>query len=308
MTALEDKLRLYTKPSSDYEQDRQDRAERMVRQSVASWLANRSDLSSADIRYVVKGSYANNTNVRQDCDVDIAVLRTDFHYFDASDLRLEDRHSGSGVDYPLEGIAFRNNLATSLKSQFGANCDTTGKTAIELLENSGRVSADVVPSFMYRKYYYDALGSISYHEGQKVFRTDGTSIVNYPDQQLLNGRTKNVETSTRYKQLVRIFKRAENDLVAAGIIEALPSYFMECLMYRVPNGLMGSTSSTPLTDDLTRAIVHIWGETRPGYAGQHWLEPNEIKPLFGGGQPWTMADANKLALQVFSLFDLGENS
>jgi len=308
MTALEDKLRLYTKPSSDYEQDRQDRAERMVRQGVAIWLDGRNDLASYDIRYVVKGSYANNTNVRQDSDVDIAVLRTDFHYFDASDVRPEDRHTGSGVDYPLEGIAFRNSLAASLKSQFGASSDTTGKTAIELLENSGRVSADVVPAFLFRKYYYDALGSISYHEGHKVFRTDGTSLINYPDQQLLNGRTKNVKTGTRYKQLVRIFKRAENDLVVADTIKALPSYFMECLMYRVPNYLMGSTSSTPLTDDLTRAVVHIWGETRPGYAGQHWLEPNEIKPLFGGGQPWTMADANTLAAHVFGLFDLGENS
>lgn len=308
MTTLEDKLRIYTKPSSDYEQDRQDRAERMVKQSVANWLDGRDDLTSSNIRYVVKGSYANNTNVRQDSDVDIAVLRTDFHYFDVSDLSLNDRHAGSGVDYPLEGIAFRSSLATSLKAQFGYNCDTTGKTAIELLENSGRVSTDVVPAFLFRKYYYDALWNISYHEGHKVFRTDGTSLINYPDQQLLNGRTKNVETKMRYKQLVRIFKRAENDLVAAGTIKALPSYFMECLMYRVPNYMMKSTSSTPLTDDLTRAVVHIWGETRPGYAGQHWLEPNEIKPLFDGGQPWTMADANTLAAHVFSLFDLGKNT
>lgn len=307
MTALEDKLRLYTKPSSDYEQQRQDSAERMVRRSVGKWLAGRYDLSSSDIRYVVKGSYANNTNVRQDSDVDIAVLRTDFHYFDTSDLYEYDRHSGNGVTYPLEGIAFRNSLASSLYAQFGQNCDTSGKTAIELLETSSRVSADVVPAFMFRKYYYDALGNISYHEGHKVYRTDGTTLVNYPDQQLLNGRTKNVATGQRYKQLVRIFKRAENDLVAAGTISPLPSYFMECLMYQVPNSLMGSTSTTPLTDDLTRAVVHIWGDTRPGHAGQDWLEPNEIKPLFGGGQPWTMEDANTLAIQVFGLFGLGDN-
>src|ERR1700741_156797 len=131
MTLLEDKLRAYTKPSSEYEQERQERAERMVRQGVGRWLDRRYDLGTYDIRYVVKGSYANNTNVRQDSDVDVAVLRTDFHYFDASGLRLEDRHAGSGATYPLEGAAFRHSLGTNLKAQFGSNCDNTGKTAIQ---------------------------------------------------------------------------------------------------------------------------------------------------------------------------------
>lgn len=167
MTALEDKLNRYRQPSSDHEQDKQERAERMVKQAVGRWA---EDFDGIRIKYVPKGSYTNNTNVRQDSDVDIAVVRTDFHYFDSSELNAADKKTGSGHTYPLEGIQFRNSLAQFLKSKFGADCDTTGSTAIELCENSSRVSADVVPSFMYRKYYYDALGEISYHEGQKVLR------------------------------------------------------------------------------------------------------------------------------------------
>lgn len=305
MTVLEDKLKRYRQPSSGSEKEKQERAERMVKQAVKSWAEAYNDIA---IKYVPKGSYTNNTNVRQDSDVDIAVLRTDFYYFDSSALRPPDAMTGSGKTYTLEGVAFRNSLAQSIERRFGNACDTTGTTAIELHENSSRVSADIVPSFMFRKYYYDQLGNISYHEGQKVYKTDGTTVVNYPDQQLLNGRTKNVATGSRYKEMVRILKRAENDLVERGAIDPLPSYFMECLMYNVPNSTFNSTSATPLTDILTRAIVHLWSSTKPGGVAKGWYEPNEIKTLFGGGQKWSMDDAHTLALQTFGLFDLGESS
>ncbi|WP_280200586.1 nucleotidyltransferase [Nocardia cyriacigeorgica] len=302
MTALEEKLGRYCLPSSDNEQDKQERAERMVRSAVDAWAVNQDDIR---ISYVAKGSYANNTNVRQDSDVDIAVVRTDCYYSDTSGMSSSDvPASGGGKVPPLTGIAFRNSLAQSLAARFGSGCDTTGSTAIELIENSGRVSADIVPSFDFRKYYYDAYGRVAYHSGQKVFKTDGTSVVNYPIQQLENGRAKNNTTGKRYKKLVRILKRAENDLVDAGRIKELPSYFMECLMYRVPNSSFNHQSTTPLTDDLIEAIDYIWVETLEDGAARNWKEPNEIKPLFGSGQKWTLDDAHDLAREVWYLFDL----
>ncbi|WP_280447119.1 nucleotidyltransferase [Nocardia brasiliensis] len=305
MTALEEKLGRYCQPSSENEQDKQERAERMVRSAVGTWAMDYPDVK---ISYVQKGSYANNTNVRQDSDVDIAVVRTDFHYFDASNLREADTKTGSGATYPLEGIAFRNSMAQDLKARFGTGCDITGSTAIELIENSGRVSADIVPSFDFRKYYYDDYGRVAYHSGQKVFKTDGSSVVNYPAQQLANGKAKNIATGMRYKKLVRILKRAENDLVDLGRIKELPSYFMECLMYRVPNDRFNHRTATPLTDDLTNAIAYIWCATKDGGDVLNWLEPNEIKPLFGAGQKWTVAEAHALMLEVWNLFDLSEES
>ncbi|WP_067899904.1 hypothetical protein [Nocardia vaccinii] len=305
MSALEEKLKRYCEPSSQNEQDMQDRAERMVRRAVGSWA---SYWGETNLKYVPKGSYANNTNVRQDSDVDIAVVRTAFWYIDDSALMPADKVMRSHRDYPFEGIEFRNDLAVFLKSEWGDGCDTTGTTAIELVENTGRVKADIVPSFKFCKYDYDADGRVVQHCGQKVFRTDGTSVVNYPDQQLENGRAKNVATGGRYKKLVRILKRAENELVKSGHLEALPSYFMECLMYRVPNDYFGHTGDSGLTDDLTAAIAYIWSATNPGAPAQGWKEPNEIKPLFGLGQKWAMDDAHNLMLHVFGLFDLGEEA
>jgi tRNA nucleotidyltransferase (CCA-adding enzyme) len=65
--SLEDKLAAWTRPSSDTEQDKQDRTERMIRQAIDSHAA----FSNCSLKVYAKGSYANNTNVRSDSDVDI---------------------------------------------------------------------------------------------------------------------------------------------------------------------------------------------------------------------------------------------
>jgi hypothetical protein len=303
LTELEDKLNRYKEPSSPTEKEKQDRAERMVRDGVEAWQG----FEGISLRYLPKGSYKNNTNVRTDSDVDIAVIREGLYYYNTDLLRPEDAAPINAVpssSLPLLGIALRGELEKALCEKFGSACDTTGNTAITVSENSGRVSADVVPSFPYRLYYYDSLGQITFVEGTKTFRKDGSQIVNYPEQQYSNGVARNNATSRRYKFLVRILKRLENDLVTAGKIDELPSYFMECLVYRVPNSYFGSASATPLTDDLKAVLVYIFGSTDDGSAVS-WYEPNEIKKLFESGQPWTMQDARNLTLQVWAHLGLG---
>ncbi|KUO18807.1 nucleotidyltransferase domain-containing protein [Streptomyces dysideae] len=297
MTALEDKLTRYTAPSSDTEQDKQDRAERMVRKAVESW----SGFDGIGIRLLPKGSYKNNTNVRADSDVDIAVIHKGFNYFNDDALRQEEkivRRPLTGRRY--EGAAFRSELEKAMKHAYGSDCDTSGSTAIEIAENGGRVKADVVPSFQHRKYYYDTMGEVRYFEGTTTRRTNGDWVVNYPEQQYDNGVEKNERgTGRRYKRMVRILKRVENDLVAAGKIEALPSYFMECLVYRVPDGRFNHGGLTPLTDDIAAVITYIWNQTKPGGSAKDWNEPNGIKPLFGPGQKWSMEEAHELALKAW---------
>ncbi|WP_328614567.1 hypothetical protein OHS18_42110 [Amycolatopsis sp. NBC_00355] len=301
MTALEEKFGRFRKPSSDYEKDKQDRAERMVRNAVDSW-ASENDIG---VRYLPKGSYANNTNVRLDSDVDIAVIHQGFHYYDDGELLDSDKINGSGVSIKhFDGSSFRTSLGASLKSRFGAACDNTGKTAIELAENTGRVKADIVPSYEFWKYYYDSSWNVRHHVGNKVYRLDGSSVVNYPEQQLVNGREKNNKTGGRYKDAVRILKNVENELVAAGKIEALPSYFMECLMYIVPNDYFGDKGVTPLVTDFRNATAHIFSKVKAGETGAGLFEPNGIKPLFSASQPWTLVDASNLVLQAWSYYKL----
>ena len=75
--SLEEQLAGWTGPSSTTEQDKQERTERMVRQAIDAWPT----LSAANLSIYAKGSYPNNTNVRTDSDVDIAVQCHDVVYW-----------------------------------------------------------------------------------------------------------------------------------------------------------------------------------------------------------------------------------
>jgi hypothetical protein len=132
-------------------------------------------------------------------------------------------------------------------------------------------------------------------DGLTTLRRDGTWIVNYPDQQLRSGRLKNALTLGVYKQLVRILKRIENELVDAGRIDSLASYFVECLMYNVPHSEIGYVIFNPFTRNLKSALNYIVAATENGTAAQ-WVEANGIKPLFGPDQPWDIQTANKFAV------------
>src|SRR5438046_1494244 len=76
-------FREWSKPSSDTEQQKYENAERMIRDAIKESIA----LNGKDIRVFAKGSYPNNTNVRQESDVDIGVaccepFFTDFMFAD----------------------------------------------------------------------------------------------------------------------------------------------------------------------------------------------------------------------------------
>ncbi|MEU3240616.1 hypothetical protein ACIPJG_15140 [Streptomyces halstedii] len=304
MTALEEKLARYKARSSDTEKEKQERAERMVRTAVGAWTG----FDGVSLSFLPKGSYKNNTNVRADSDVDIAVVHGGFHYFNDSTLGEGDKIIRRPITCKrYDGVEFRAELEKAMRSAYGTDCDTSGSTAIEIAENGGRVKADVVPSFQHRKYYYDAQGNVRYFEGTTTRRTNGEWVVNYPDQQYANGVAKNDSSRTgkRYKQMVRILKRVENDLVAAGKIEALPSYFMECLVYCAPDAIFNHQGNTPLTDDFSAVVSHIWNKTKPDGEAKGWYEPNGIKPLFADGQKWSMEQAHQLTLKTWQHLGLG---
>lgn len=75
----EEKLAGWTGPSSPTEQDKQERTERMIREAIDEH--DGFDGYRSDFSIYTKGSYANNTNVKSDSDVDIVVECTDVCYW-----------------------------------------------------------------------------------------------------------------------------------------------------------------------------------------------------------------------------------
>jgi len=278
--SLEDKLSRWTGPSSDTEQEKQDRTERMIRQAIDS----HEPFDNCVIKVYAKGSYANNTNVRSDSDVDIAVECTEVLYWEEEEPGI----STPGKQY--EGIwtpaKLRAELAAALKDTFPNQVDATGSTAIQVNSSSSRVDADVVPCFSYEYYMkYET------RKGTKIFKTDGGAVVNYPAQQLENGIAKNKRTGYAYKKGVRLLKRIENAMAQDGSFRELPSYFMECLAYNCPDSVFAHST---WTDCLREMLIHI-GEHLQGDepSSDRWVEVNGCYYLFHPGQKWSRADGRE---------------
>lgn len=283
--SLEDQLVGWTGPSSDTEQEKQERTERMIREAIAA----HAPLQSCSLEIFAKGSYANNTNVRSDSDVDVAVQCTDAQYWEEE---TEGLHRPSGV---YQGIwtpyMLRMELVAALKAAFKDQVDDTGTTAIKIHSSSARVEADVVPCFSFRRYLVGG----STRDGTKIFRTDGKNVVNYPFQQLENGRAKNKRTGYAFKKGARLLKRIENAMAAEQAFKELPSYFMECLAYNCPDALF---TEPTWTATLRAMLVHIWSELQgdePSKASDRWVEVNECFYLFHSAQKWTREDGREFA-------------
>ena len=287
-------LSRWVQPSSESEQDQQDRAWRMVRDAIDGHAA----FDGVSKLIYAKGSYPNNTNVRRDSDVDIVVELHECSYYDyASGVTPPPASPLGPYDGKWTPDLWRAEVVKALVGTFGAaSVDTSGKVAINISAVVGsRPSADVVPSFLY--YRYDDTNRASHKQGSCVFTTKGEKVVNWPDQQLANGKTKNVDTNQRYKKYVRALKNAENVLVEEGVIDDLPSYLMECLIFNVPN----QTLSTGTLDyGFQETLRWMYHRLNDGTAQDKWVEPNWCKWLFKGSQKWTAAEAKQLVLKTWN--------
>ncbi len=278
--SLEQTLSGWTGPSSDTEQEKQQRTVRMVRDAVDNHAAFRG----CSLNVYAKGSYSNNTNVRTDSDVDVGVQCQDVEYWEEQSAGAHKPGSGyTGIWTPAR---LRDELRQALRAKFPGQVDDSGSTAFIVHSGSARVDADVVPCFDY-KYYFTSGSS---RTGSKLFRTEGSSFVNYPEQQLVNGSRKNTDTGSLYKKAVRVMKRVENAMVTAKTHREVPSFFIECLVFNCPNSIITRTN---WTDRVEGIIVHIWQKLQgdePSDSSQRWVEANECKWLFTSAQDWTRAD------------------
>lgn len=292
--SLEEQLSGWTGPSSPTEQEKQERTERMIREAVEAHAA----FDGYDIAVYTKGSYANNTNVKTDSDVDVAVQCGEAMYWDeASEGAHPPSTSYTGIWTPDR---LRLELGAALEKKFPVQVDSSGSTAFRIHSSSARVDADVVPCFDYRYYFSPS----SYREGSKIFKKDGGSLVNYPAQQLEKGVEKDGQTRGCYKQAVRIMKRVENLMVDNCAHREVPSFFVECLVYNCPNDILLRPS---WTETIRGVIGHIWEGLQgpePSDDSERWLEASECKYLFHSGQTWTRADGRDFAKAAWDYLGL----
>ena len=282
----EEQLHGWTGPSSDTERDKQERTERMIREAIEAHDA----FDGYKFSVYAKGSYANQTNVRSDSDVDIVVHCHECVYW--AEESPGARPASTSYSGPWTPTKLRAEVKAALRAKFGEQVDDSGSTAIVVRSSSARIDADVVPSLTYR-YYFASGGS---RDGTRVFRKNGSWLNNFPAQHLAEGNRKNTATNTYFKQAVRILKRVENLMLTNDVHREVPSYFVECLVYNCPTDVLLWTT---WTDTIRGVLFHIWdelqGDTEPSETDDRWLEVSRCKYLFSSAQKWSRKDGRDFA-------------
>ncbi|SRR5579871_593387 len=269
-------------PPGTTEQEKCDNAVRAVRKAIDASTA----LTGRTIMVSPQGSYHNRTNVRADSDVDVRVVCQDSIFFDLPGGKTPaDFGITTPANYPFS--QFKHDVGDALISYFGRNFVTPGNKAFHIHENSYRVDADVVPCFQYQRYQENGLRPV----GTAFLAGPNARIVNWPSQNYENGVAKNEATGRRFKAVVRILKRLRNAMSENNVPAAkpIPSFLIECLVWNVPNIAFGHDTYTA---DVRWALAHLFNNTIKSEDCSEWGEINELKYLFRGGQPWTLAQAH----------------
>ncbi len=180
----------------------------------------------------LQGSYHNTTHVKDNSDIDVVVVNKS----------LTINNTLYGLYGDLNSLHnFKRGLYYHIQNANNFNFALGNKT-IKYSGNSYYVPADIVPCGYYKGAQYGApVGTILYDTNL------GKYFINYPRQHYDNGTLKSSLTNDNFKKTVRMFKNARNYAVKKNILSSediAPSYFLECLIYNVPNtAFLGNESN-----------------------------------------------------------------
>ena len=299
MKYTNDQLKEMARPASDSEETRMDNATRMVREALES----NGVIPDSKYEIFAQGSYANNTNVRNNSDIDINICFTDAFFCKLPSGTTKEQYGLT--DYALYSFdRFKNDVERILVDKFGRDQVFRKNKCIHIKGNSYRTEIDVVPTWLYRRY-----GSpiyMSYDEGVILVSDSGDEVVNFPKQHLYNGRQHNVNTRDRYKKLVRIVKRIHINMEDDGYYknQNITSFLLESMVYILPDRIYRCyTDYFDWNDVLKDAIVFWYNATKDDNDDwKEWTEVSEQLPLMTDHK-WTRSDVNVFTCKMWNYLE-----
>lgn len=293
MNFTEEQLAVWAAPPSESERQRMDNAERAVRAAISE-----SDkLRARNIRVFAQGSFRNRVNVRQDSDVDVAVLCTNTFFWQGPPGATLESLGYSDATYHYAD--FRREVGDALRSYFASGVVTEGDKAFDIKANTYRVDADVAPFFEHKR--FDESGH--HISGVELLPKSGGRVINWPDQHYANGVAKNDATKRAFKGCVRILKTLRYRMISDGVKSAkeATSFLAECLIWNVPNDQFGFST---WSQDMRACLAYLFNNTLAFENCREWGEVSELKYLFHGGQAWTWESAHRFVSDCWDYMGL----
>lgn len=207
--------------------------------------ASTTPYASKNFKVFLQGSYGNDTNIYAESDVDIVIRLDDCFFSDVDDLSEEEKasHKQALSDATYTHVDFKRDVLSVLTSQYGSAVKA-GDKAVAIDANGSRRKSDVIVAVQFRRYSkFRSSSESAYVEGICFFNAAGERIANYPKQHSANLTTKHQASSKWLKPMARVFKNMRSRMVDDGLIKTgiAPSYYVEGLLYNVPNEKLTSS-------------------------------------------------------------------
>jgi hypothetical protein len=207
--------------------------------------------ASKDYVIFLQGSYGNDTNIYSESDVDVVIRLNSCFQHDLSNLPEDQKKlfKDSHSDATYTHVEFKNDVIQILRSRFGRDVDA-GEKAIAISANGNRRKSDVIAAIQYKRFIkFSSFSDQSFDDGICFYTKSGQQIVNYPKQHSENLTRKHKATSQWFKPMARILKNMRRKMTEEGIIDSgvAPSYYLEGLLYNVPDNLFGKSFQETFT-------------------------------------------------------------
>lgn len=201
--------------------------------------AGTTPYANKNFKVFLQGSYGNDTNIYAESDVDIVIRLDNCFFSDLDSLSDEEKaaYKQAFSDATYTHVDFKRDVLSVLTTHYGAAVKA-GDKAIAIDASGSRRKADVIAATQFRRYFkFRSTSDAEYVEGICFFNAAGERIANYPRQHSGNLTTKHQASSKWMKPMARVFKNMRSRMIEDGLIKAgvAPSYYIEGLLYNVPN-------------------------------------------------------------------------
>lgn len=242
-------------------------------------------LSQFKYEVFLQGSYKNDTNLGGDSDVDVVVrLSAKLKPAVAALTGEQLQKDGSHRFVHQQWNSFRGEALKALRVRFGSAAESGRKT---LKVPKGSIPADA-----------DLVVTVSHMDGIGFYLSDEQRwVVSFPQQHHSRGLKKEKAANYRFKRTIRVFKAARNRLVAKKVLakDVAPSYFIECLLYNVPDSLF----KPKLAPTYTGILDWLGTARRKDFKCQ-----NGQVELFGSGrEQWSQKKARAFIKALQNMWD-----